>query len=482
MSEKITLSGVPETMLQTVYARAKETKTRGAITDNKAVEIIDRLDYDFSMADKDAAMHSGVIARTIVLDKLVKTYLAGHGGAVVVNIACGLDTRCYRMSGYAHWYNLDLPETIAVREKLLPESRKISQITMSAMDDWGGEIKGTSTDVLVIIEGLTMYLSESDVKRIFDVIAARFDRATVLVETMNPMVVKRFKEKSIEASKAKFTWGVKNGAALAALLPDFRFVEEHSLCEGMAEFVSPMDQIITTCSIKFATRRALRRCWIASSSKTSCRRCRFCESEEKRMKRNYIIAAFRETVAQQFPEQSVELNRLLDEKLSRLRSMHLNASKGKQFHLESQILPGIAAYETLQTVMPKDEALQTVHGYVAEHAWTMRKTILKLLRVPGIYRLPPVLFSKLTPKFYGETAGFAATEYQTSGGVWRIDMTKCPYHDTCVEHGCPELCPCFCDSDDIAYDDLHPKLVWHRTKTLGRGNECCDFCLKLAGK
>lgn len=252
--------------------------------------------------------------------------------------------------------------------------------------------------------------------------------------------------------------------------------------EPETEFVSPMDEIITTCSIKFATRRALRRCWSASSSKMNCRRCRFCESEEKRMKRNYIIAAFRETVAQQFPEQSVELNRLLDEKLSRLRSMHLNASKGKQFHLESQILPGIAAYETLQTVMPKDEALQTVHGYVAEHAWTMRKTILKLLKVPGLYHLPPVLFSKLTPKFYGETAGFAATEYQTSGGVWRIDMTKCPYHDTCVEHGCPELCPCFCDSDDIAYDDLHPKLVWHRTKTLGRGNECCDFCLKLAGK
>lgn len=84
------------------------------------------------------------------------------------------------------------------------------------------------------------------------------------------------------------------------------------------------------------------------------------------MKRNYIIAAFRETVAQQFPEQSVELNRLLDEKLSRLRSMHLNASKGKQFHLESQILPGIAAYETLQTVMPKDEALQMYGDNVFE--------------------------------------------------------------------------------------------------------------------
>lgn len=60
---------------------------------------------------------------------------------------------------------------------------------------------------LVIIEGLTMYLSEADVKRIFDVIAGRFPKATVFVETMNPMVVKRFKEKSIEGSHAKFTWG-----------------------------------------------------------------------------------------------------------------------------------------------------------------------------------------------------------------------------------------------------------------------------------
>ena len=171
-----------------------------------------------------------------MLDRLTGAWLQEHPGGTVVNVACGLDTRCYRMEGYGRWYNLDLPETIAVRQRLLPENGAISQIAMSAMDDWGGEIKGTSTDVLVIIEGLTMYLSESDVKRIFDVIAARFDRATVLVETMNPMVVKRFKEKSIEASKAKFTWGVKNGAALAALLPDFHLVEEHSLCEGMAEF------------------------------------------------------------------------------------------------------------------------------------------------------------------------------------------------------------------------------------------------------
>ena len=236
MNEKITLSGVPETMLQTVYARARESRGRGVIRDAKAEELVEKLDYDFSLAEKDTAMRSGVIARTIVLDRLTTAYLAGHPGAVVVNIACGLDTRCYRMTGYRHWYNLDLPETMAMREKLLPESGAVTQIAMSAMDDWGSRIEETDAPVLIIIEGLTMYLTEADVQRIFAVIAGRFPQAAVLVETMNPMVVKRFKEKSIEGSNAKFTWGVKDGRALAALLPDFRFVAEHGLTEGVAVF------------------------------------------------------------------------------------------------------------------------------------------------------------------------------------------------------------------------------------------------------
>ena len=182
-------------------------------------------------------MHSGVIARTIVLDRLVGEYLAAHPGATVMNLACGLDTRCYRMQGYAHWYNLDLPETIAVREALLPESGSISQLAMSAMDDWGAAVEGPSSPALVIIEGLTMYLTQADVQRIFAVIAGRFPAATVFTETMNPMVVRRFQEKSIAASGAHFTWGVKDGETLAALLPDFRFMEEHGLTEGMAVFV-----------------------------------------------------------------------------------------------------------------------------------------------------------------------------------------------------------------------------------------------------
>ena len=197
------------------------------------------------------------------------------------------------------------------------------------------------------------------------------------------------------------------------------------------------------------------------------------------MKKNYLVTAFQKTAAQRFPEQAERLNWALEKRLAELWEENAGATPEEKFHLESQILPGIAAYQVLQTVLPREEALATLHGYVEERAWKLRKGILGLMRIPGLWRRVPGLFAKGTRKFFGSAAGFAARELEVTGSVWRIDMTKCPYHDACVRYGCPELCPCFCDSDDITYGDQHPRLLWRRTETLGRGGGRCDFCLKI---
>ena len=196
-------------------------------------------------------------------------------------------------------------------------------------------------------------------------------------------------------------------------------------------------------------------------------------------KETYLSRDFRETVALRFPAQAKELNTAFDMRLSALLAENADASKEKQYHLKRQILPGISAYETLQRVMPKEEALQTVHGYVEHLARTSHKQLAALLHIPGLYRLVPGVFVKSTRSVFGPAAGFAPKELQTGNGVWRVDMMKCPYHDTCTEYGCPELCRCFCDSDDISYTGLHPKLIWERSMTLGRGNDRCDFCMKV---
>ena len=198
------------------------------------------------------------------------------------------------------------------------------------------------------------------------------------------------------------------------------------------------------------------------------------------MRESYLASDFRKTAAQRFPGQADQLNAAFDARLQALRAENARESPEKRRHLERQILPGIAAYETLQAVMPQEEALQTVHGYVERFAERAHRLLAAVLRLPGLYRLVPGVFVLSTRTAFGPAAGFALTELQTDRSTWRIDMTKCPYHDTCVQYGCPELCRCFCDSDDISYAGLHPRLFWHRTKTLGRGGDRCDFCLTAA--
>lgn len=244
--EKVNIQGVPETMLQTLYARAAHSQTKNPrFYDAKAIEIVKQLDYDFSRAERDAAMSSGVIARTILLDRMVGDFLAAYPNATVVNIACGLDTRIYRLDNeQVRWYNLDLPEVIAIRRRFLDEQGRISTIAGSAMDEnWAAEIEAPKDKVLVVIEGLVMYLTEADVRKILSIICGRFAHAQIIMETMSPFIVRHVKEKSIEASKARFTWGLKSGKDLEGMAPGLTWAGDVSLTEGMKELY-PIYQLL----------------------------------------------------------------------------------------------------------------------------------------------------------------------------------------------------------------------------------------------
>ena len=144
---KENIGGVAETMLQTLYARAKESKKPNhKIYDAKAIEIVEQMDYDFSAADKDAVMSGGVVARTIVLDRMVKDYIAKHPETTVVNIACGMDTRFYRVdNGKVSWYNIDLPATMDVREKFSPQVLPLPPSTSTATS----ALRAVSTAALI---------------------------------------------------------------------------------------------------------------------------------------------------------------------------------------------------------------------------------------------------------------------------------------------------------------------------------------------
>ena len=94
-------------------------------------------------------------------------------------------------------------------------------------------------------------------------------------------------------------------------------------------------------------------------------------------------------------------------------------------------------------------------------------------------KLVPKFFAKMTKSSFGEDCGFRANWIRTEQEEMCFDMLACPYQDTCVKYGCPEIVAGFCRADDEAYGHMHPKLKWGRTKTLGQGGDCCDFRLTI---
>lgn len=93
----------------------------------------------------------------------------------------------------------------------------------------------------------------------------------------------------------------------------------------------------------------------------------------------------------------------------------------------------------------------------------------KMEAIPGFYFLYSRIFLKIV-----RTTDLWETTQRHDKNSFDVTMKKCLWHTACVENACPELCPLFCDVDNITYGGLK-KLGFSRTKTLGYGGDCCDF-------
>lgn len=254
------LTGSAETMLQSFYARAKYSRKKNAkFYDAKAIELVGKIDYDFSKAEKDSTMSNGVIARTIVFDELVKDFINKNPDCTVVNIACGLDTRFYRMdNGRIIWYNVDLPETIEVRDAIYHESGRVSTIGISATDPSWADKVAKRGKMLFIIEGLSMYLTSDENAQMLSIIRDKFDNATVLMECLaKKWVNKERTEKSIQDTGAKFVFGADTFDDLGKAADGFRCIKNDNIIRGMTEIMPILKPFRNLPLIKKVTQKIL---------------------------------------------------------------------------------------------------------------------------------------------------------------------------------------------------------------------------------
>ena len=121
---------VEENSLISVAIRADFAKENEEIyKDDKATEIMNKLNRDFRKAKKNKKKVRDEMAKVILLDEMLSEFIKKHPNVNVVNIGCGLDTRYYRVdSEDLKWYNIDLEEVINERNNLLEEEKNNPKI------------------------------------------------------------------------------------------------------------------------------------------------------------------------------------------------------------------------------------------------------------------------------------------------------------------------------------------------------------------
>jgi O-methyltransferase involved in polyketide biosynthesis len=187
----VDLSGVPETTLLTLYYRAREAASAFSVLDDpKAVELLAAIDFDFVGRFGQARPVFGryIGLRAAAIDAQVRQFMAAFPGATVVALGEGLETQFWRVDdGRVRWFTVELPETAAVRAALLPaDPPRRRMFAGSALEPEWLEALGAdpANHVMVVAQGLLMYLPPEQVRALITRCAAAFPGGAMIFDTM----------------------------------------------------------------------------------------------------------------------------------------------------------------------------------------------------------------------------------------------------------------------------------------------------------
>ncbi|WP_319662648.1 class I SAM-dependent methyltransferase [Streptomyces ipomoeae] len=196
---KISLTGAAETLLAPLYARALDARSAHPLLgDRIAAELADRIDYDFDRLGMTEASAVGVALRARYFDRRVRAFLDTHPESTVVHLGCGLDSRYERLAA-------------------------------SVTDpDWPARVP-TDRPVLVVAEGLTMYLTAEEGPNMLRTLIAHFPHGELLFDTYSRFAVRSTRSLTLfRKTGARLAWGVDDPRELERRIPGLRLIEADS--------------------------------------------------------------------------------------------------------------------------------------------------------------------------------------------------------------------------------------------------------------
>ncbi|MEO5873545.1 MAG: class I SAM-dependent methyltransferase [Streptosporangiaceae bacterium] len=224
----VNLKGEKATLLATLYSRALDAQSPDStLRDTMALETVRRLDFDFTQAGVRPGDAAAAALRAGYFDRWARRFLASCPDATVLHLGCGLDTRVFRLDPgpSVRWFDVDYPEVIELRRELYPERAGYQMLGSSVTDpSWLTRVPA-DRPVLVIAEGLTMYLTEDDGRALFRRIIGHFPSGRFVFDGLSGPGIRLQKfNKAVQAAGATVHWGIEGPGYIEAIDPRLQVV------------------------------------------------------------------------------------------------------------------------------------------------------------------------------------------------------------------------------------------------------------------
>jgi O-methyltransferase involved in polyketide biosynthesis len=225
--EKVSLTGTQQTALVTLYGKALDSRRPDSVLgDREADRAVRRIDYDFSRLRMRRRDQESAAVRSRAYDLRVTRFLHDHPECVVLHLGCGLDTRAERVDPppTVDWYDIDLPDIIALRRRLFQEHANVHAVGTSVTDPELLDTIPGDKPVLVVAEGLTPYLRRADGVAMLRRIVEHFPGGEMLIDGYSRAgvwLLQRYPP--VKASGAQLGWSIGDPRGLEKAVPGLVF-------------------------------------------------------------------------------------------------------------------------------------------------------------------------------------------------------------------------------------------------------------------
>ena len=223
------MNNVNKTLYIPLYGKAYVSRKGLFLHDPKAEQVWAAEGFALKGKSKSKWLAYYMGIRSAVFDKWLQQELSKEADAVVIHIGCGMDSRILRVNANGHqWYDVDFPQVIEESNRYFTDSSEYRMIAADVRDPRWLDSISKAHCAIVVMEGVSMYLTHQELFEITSNLSAHFERVFLLLDCYTTLAAKLSKSRNpIKDVGVTQVYGLDDPTLLQTT--SFLYEKEHEL-------------------------------------------------------------------------------------------------------------------------------------------------------------------------------------------------------------------------------------------------------------